>query len=147
DLAGPVLLMLSSSARPDEAARCRSLGIADYLTKPVKQSELLDAILTARHAATATAAPAPAARAAARPLRVLLAEDNTVNQMLAVRLLEKQGHAVTVVGDGRAALAALERQPFDVVLMDVQMPEMGGFEATAEARRREQGTGRHVPIV
>jgi CheY-like chemotaxis protein/HPt (histidine-containing phosphotransfer) domain-containing protein len=83
----------------------------------------------------------------ARPLRVLLAEDNLVNQKLAVRLLEKEGHAVTVVGNGREALDAIERGAFDVVLMDVQMPVMGGFEATAALRECERGTGRHLPVV
>jgi PAS domain S-box-containing protein len=82
-----------------------------------------------------------------RGLRVLLAEDNEVNQRLVLRLLEKQGHAVTVANNGREALAALERELFDLVLMDVQMPEMGGFETTAAVRKRERSTGRHVPIV
>jgi PAS domain S-box-containing protein len=82
-----------------------------------------------------------------RALHILLAEDNLVNQRLVVRLLEKQGHAVTVAGNGREALAALGRAPFDLVLMDVQMPEMGGLEATARIRERERATGRHVPIV
>jgi PAS domain S-box-containing protein len=148
DLAGSVLLMLSSAGRPEDAARCRRLGITVYLTKPVKQSELLDAILTARHEATTGEARVPAVPApAARRLRVLLAEDNVVNQRLAVRLLEKAGHAVTVAANGREAVAALDREAFDVVLMDVQMPEMGGFEATAVIREREKASGRHVPIV
>jgi CheY-like chemotaxis protein len=79
--------------------------------------------------------------------RVLLAEDNAVNRHLVVKILEKHGFSVVTVGDGRAAIAALERERFDVVLMDVQMPEMDGFEATAEVRRREQETGHRVPIV
>jgi PAS domain S-box-containing protein len=149
DLAGAVLLMLSSAGRPDDAARCRRIGVTTYLTKPVKQSELLDAILMARHEAAGepqrhTLSPVAVTR---RRLHVLLAEDNVVNQRLAVRLLEKAGHAVTVVGNGRDAVAAAERQPFDLVLMDVQMPEMGGFEATAAIREREKAGGGHVPIV
>src|SRR5439155_21291786 len=80
-------------------------------------------------------------------LRVLLAEDNAVNQRLAVSLLEKHGHRVVVAGNGRKALEALERQPFDVVLMDVQMPEVGGFEATAAIRAREKESGGHVPVI
>ncbi len=149
DLAGPVLLMLSSAGRAEDAARCRQVGVATYLMKPVKQSELLDAILMARHEAAGDA-PRRAARPAPadpRHLRVLLAEDNLVNQRLALRLLEKAGHAVTIAANGQEAVAAQQREPFDVVLMDVQMPEMGGFEATAAIRAREQETGQHVPIV
>src|SRR5205823_6328444 len=82
-----------------------------------------------------------------RRLRVLLAEDNAVNQKLMVRLLEKWGHQVTVAANGQEALAATEREPFDLVLMDVQMPEVGGFEATAAIRAREKQTGGHLPVV
>jgi PAS domain S-box-containing protein len=150
ELAGAVLLMLSSAGRPEDAARCRRLGIAIYLTKPVKQSELLDAILTARHEVVGEAephVPEGVSPAGTRRLRVLLAEDNVVNQKLAVRLLERAGHTAAVVGSGRQAIEALAREPFDLVLMDVQMPEMGGFEATAVIRRGEEATGRHMPII
>jgi PAS domain S-box-containing protein len=82
-----------------------------------------------------------------RALRILVAEDNRVNQILIVRLLEKRGHATVVAGNGREALAALEKQPFDVVLMDMQMPEMDGFEAVTIIRQRENGTGAHQPII
>jgi CheY-like chemotaxis protein len=150
-LAGLTILMLSSADRKGDAAQCRRLGVARYLTKPVKQSELLDAILLALGGRRRDWAPAPTGPAApatgARPLRVLLAEDNAVNQRLAVRLLEKQGHQVTVANDGREAVEAALRQTFDVVLMDVQMPEMNGFEATAVLRAAERGTGRHLPII
>src|SRR5262249_6788068 len=94
--------------------------------------------------------PRPPARPAAgprRPLRLLLAEDNVVNQTLAVRLLEREGHTVTVAADGRAALRLLERETVDLVLMGGGMPEMGGFEATGIIRRQEESTGRHVPII
>jgi signal transduction histidine kinase/DNA-binding response OmpR family regulator len=149
---GLVILMLSSSGRPGDAARCRAAGIAGYLTKPIAQSELLDAILTAV-GARADEPERPALvtrhllRDGQRPLRILLAEDNVVNQALTVRLLTRQGHLVTVAGTGREALDALGRARFDLVLMDVQMPEMDGLEATAVIRAREveAAAGRLVP--
>jgi PAS domain S-box-containing protein len=153
ELARATVMMLSSAGQPAGAARREELGIAAYLTKPIKQSELLNAILNIMdRAAGAGRAPAilpmpadlPECR---RPLHILLAEDNTVNQRLAVRILEKRGHAVTVAGNGREVLAALERAPFDVVLMDVQMPELDGFEATGLLRAQEESTGEHMPIV
>jgi signal transduction histidine kinase/CheY-like chemotaxis protein/HPt (histidine-containing phosphotransfer) domain-containing protein len=148
EMAAATLMMLSSVDHQGAAARCRELGVTRYLLKPVKQSDLLDAILAAlpgpRPAAPPPEAPPAAHAPPLRRLKVLLAEDNAVNQMLAVRLLEKAGHAVAVVGDGRAAVEAAAREPFDVVLMDVQMPGMDGLEATGEIRR--QG-GRRVPIV
>ena len=141
------IIMLTSGDQPGDADRCRELGIASYLMKPVKQSELLNAILTVRGIFFP---PEERPTQVIHPrghLRVLLAEDNPVNQMLAVLLLEKQGHTVVVASNGREALAALEQQPFDLVLMDVQMPEMDGFEATAHIRAKERETGRHVPII
>ncbi len=154
---GPTLMMLSSANRREDAARCRDLGVASYLTKPVRQLTLFDAILTALESATGLdqpASPGPADHAAvgqadARPLRLLLAEDNAVNQRLAVSLLERRGHSVVVAGNGREALAALDDGPYDAVLMDVQMPELDGLEATAaiRAREREEGAGEHLPII
>ncbi|HZW34810.1 MAG TPA: response regulator, partial [Isosphaeraceae bacterium] len=146
------LMMLSSANRREDAARCRELGVARYLTKPIRQSTLLDAIMTTvgtsglgdRAAAAAADAVPGEAR---RKLRLLLAEDNAVNQRLAVSLLKKRGHQVVVVGNGREALEALDGPPFDAVLMDVQMPEMDGFEATAAIRARETVTGAHTPII
>jgi PAS domain S-box-containing protein len=152
ELAGSILLMLSSGDRREDAARCRELGLARYLAKPIKQSELHDALVTALAGPASgpqrvrPAAPTPTPNVGRR-LHVLLAEDNVVNQRLAVRLLEKMGHEVTVVGTGRAALEALEADPsLDVVLMDVQMPEMDGLEATAQLRARESAGGRRVPV-
>jgi two-component system, sensor histidine kinase and response regulator len=151
-LAGALIMMLSSADQPTDAARCRALGVANYLTKPIKQSDLLDAVMLVLRSAGAAASspqrPRSASAPAERPLRILLAEDNAVNQTLAVHLLQRRGHDVTVANDGQEALAALEAgAPFDVVLMDVQMPNLGGFEATAEIRRRERGTGHHLPII
>jgi PAS domain S-box-containing protein len=150
-LAGTTLVLLTSGGQPGDVARCRQLGIASYLLKPVKQSELLRALSNALRLPRRGEAPVPSAPAeppeSHRPLRVLLAEDNPVNQRLAVRLLEKRGHAVVVAGTGKGALAALEQGAFDLVLMDVEMPEMNGFEATAAIRGREEGTGRRVPIL
>jgi two-component system, sensor histidine kinase and response regulator len=153
-LAGTAVIMLTSADRQGDTARCRELGVAAYLVKPVKPAELnrtVAAALRGPAAASRTVAVRPpSAREAeptARPLKVLVAEDNPVNQRVIVRLLEKFGHAVTVTGDGAQAVAALSREPFDIVLMDVQMPEMDGFEATAVIRQREAGSDRQTPIV
>ncbi len=152
DLAGATIMMLTSAGQRGDAARCRKLGIAAYLIKPIRQSELLEAILLALGEVHPERVPSPlitrhTLREARRKFRVLLAEDNPVNQTLAVRLLEKRGHAVVVAANGREALEALRQQEFDVVLMDVQMPEMDGFEATAMIRAEEKRTGRHMPVI
>jgi PAS domain S-box-containing protein len=146
------IMMLSSAGQRGDAKRCRELGVAAYLTKPVRQGELLDAILTALGTKQIKEAPAPlvtrhSIREAGNHLSILLAEDNAVNRLLAVRLLEKRGHTVTVAGNGKEALAALEKQSFDLVLMDVQMPEMDGFEATAAIREKEKHSGSHLPVI
>ncbi len=155
ELAGATIMMLTSAGLRGDAARCRELGIAAYLTKPIKQSELLDAILLALGTLPPEAGRTPlvtrhALRESRQRLRILLAEDNAVNQTLVVRLLEKWGHAVTVAGDGRAALAAVEKAGFggfDLVLMDVQMPELDGLEATTAIRAKEKASGGHLPII
>jgi CheY-like chemotaxis protein/HPt (histidine-containing phosphotransfer) domain-containing protein len=149
-LAGVTVMMLTSSGEYGDAARARALGISVYLTKPVDARGLRDAIGRALDRARATRAERPAgiaAAAAAAPLDILLAEDNVVNQRVALGLLERRGHRVTVANNGAEALQAMERGRFDLVLMDVQMPVMGGFEATAEIRRREQDRGGHIRIV
>ena len=149
---GLVTVMLTSGGQRGDGQRCKELGIAAYLIKPVLQSDLLEALLRVLGPRTDDA-PVPqlvtrhTLREARTPLRVLLAEDNVVNQRLAVRLLEKEGHSVVVAGDGSKALQALERQQFDLILMDVQMPIMDGMETTAAIRKREQGNGTHIPIV
>jgi len=144
--------MLSSAGERGDAMRCRELGVAAYLTKPVQQAELLDAILIALGTRAKTeAAPSLVTRHSLRETRVrlqiLLVEDNAVNQLVALRLLEKNGHTVTVASNGRKALAALEEQPYDLILMDVQMAEMNGWEATQAIREKEKTTGQHIPIV
>jgi PAS domain S-box-containing protein len=143
------MILLTSAGRQGDGARCRRIGIAGFLTKPVKQSDLLDAMATVLGGGVMGASrEGPVRRTAARRLRILLAEDNAVNQQVASRILERRGHAVTVVGDGRAAVTALgDGHAFDLVLMDVQMPEMDGLAATAAVRARERGSGGHVPIV
>jgi CheY-like chemotaxis protein len=142
-------MMLTSSGEYGDAARCKDLGIDAYLTKPIGQADLLTAIcgvLEPGSDGEADAAPRAPDRSAIRR-RVLLAEDNVVNQRVAVGLLTRRGHDVTVAVNGLEAIAALEREAFDVVLMDVQMPEMGGVEATAVIRARERRSGGRVRIV
>jgi two-component system, sensor histidine kinase and response regulator len=150
-----VLMMLTSSGLRGDAARCLNIGIAAYLTKPVKKSSLLDSILNVLGTTEPESSYPPLVtnhtlHEAARPLHILLAEDNSVNQMVALAILTKKGHTVVLAENGRAALAALEQQkesPFDLVLMDVQMPEMDGLEATSLIRKREELTGEHIPII
>jgi CheY-like chemotaxis protein len=154
-LAGAVIMLLSGNSHLVDSARCRELGVKQCLTKPVGQSELLDAILTALGLGDAeerlidSSVRVPE-KPKGRPLNILLSEDNPVNQMLAIRLLEKAGHHVILASTGREALAAWENSGipgFDVVLMDIQMPEMDGMEATAAIREREKNSGRHTPIL
>jgi PAS domain S-box-containing protein len=152
ELSGVVVMMLTTAQQLDDAARCRALGIAAYLTKPIRQSELLDAIMTALGSRPAAFDrmlddPLEPAFRPARPLRLLLAEDNPVNQRLAVRILERWGHSVVVASNGRRALEAWEKEMFDLILMDVQMPEMSGLEAVAVIREREKTSGGKVPVI
>jgi two-component system sensor histidine kinase/response regulator len=151
ELVGATIMMLTSAGHLGGAARCRQLGISAFLVKPIQERELLDAIFSVLNEEPKKKSIPLVTRHALREIkktsRVLLAEDNPVNQMLAVRLLEKRGYAVTIVVNGREALAAFEKESFDVILMDIQMPEMDGFEATAAIRAREKSTGGHIPIV
>ena len=152
ELTQATVMMLSSSCHHLNAARCRDLGVNSYLTKPIKQSDLFEAILAALGSEPfrdpeANLKPAAKPEPMVRPLHILLAEDNPVNQRVAIGLLEKVGHLVTVVGDGEAALLALEKETFDLVLMDLQMPGLGGLEATARIRAQEKNTAQYVPII
>ncbi|MBZ5578814.1 MAG: response regulator [Acidobacteriia bacterium] len=146
------IVLLTSGGQRGDGARCRELGVAAYLTKPVGQAELR-AVITeiTGHGAVGQPQLEPITRHSLREhregLRILVAEDNTVNQQLVRRLLEKQDHTVVMVNNGREAVLATERQTFDLVLMDVQMPEMDGMEATATIRATESATGKHQRIV
>ncbi len=154
ELSTATIMMLTSAGHRGDAARCQELGVAAYLLKPIRQSELREAVARVLGARVQEGAiplitrfSLQDAREPESFLRILLAEDNLVNQRLAVRLLEKRGHHVVVAGTGREALKALEKESFDLVLMDMQMPEMDGFEATAAIREKEKGSGRHQPVV
>jgi two-component system, sensor histidine kinase and response regulator len=156
ELASPTIIMLTSSGEHGDAARSRELGISAYLTKPIDAAGLHAAICRVLEgtvlARTARPGPVPmppesAAADSTRSLKILLTEDNVVNQRVATGLLQKRGHQITVANNGAEALAALEQQAFDLILMDVQMPIMGGFEATAEIRRREAESGSRIRIV
>jgi signal transduction histidine kinase/DNA-binding response OmpR family regulator len=146
----PVIL-LRSVGSPGDADRRRKAGIHSYLSKPLRQEELLAAICeavgTAGGNAPALVEVAEPARKTGSSLRVLLAEDNPVNRLLAVRLLEREGYQLTVTCDGREALAAFQAHPFDLALVDIQMPEVDGFEVTAAIRRHEVQHGGHLPII
>jgi signal transduction histidine kinase/DNA-binding response OmpR family regulator len=154
ELATATIMMLTSAGHRGDAARCQELGVAAYLLKPIRQSELREAIarvLGAREQDGAipllTRFSLQDAREPSAFFRVLVAEDNPVNQRLIVRLLEKRRHHVVVVDNGREALETLGRESFDLVLMDVQMPEMDGMEATAAIREKEKNAGVHQWIV
>ena len=154
NLAGVPIVMLTSGENRGDPGRSRELGITTYLTKPVRRAQLRAAVagaLTPGAAAeNANNAAPPLVELGARAklqLRILVAEDNLVNQLLAAGILEKEGHTVVVAGNGKEALAALERMTPDLVLMDLQMPGMDGLEAAAAIRKEEIGTDRHIPII
>ncbi len=150
ELARSVIMMVSSSQRPGDISRCQELGISAFLMKPIKQSELFDAIMSVAGVATEVGpieAPNAGSSQKLPPLRLLLAEDSLVNQKLAVALLEREGHTVVVANNGREAIEHCASATFDAVLMDVQMPQLDGLEATAAIRAQERETGRHVPII
>ncbi len=151
ELSPVTVMMLTSAGRHGDVVRCRELGIGSYLYKPVRRHELLSALLA--ELGPKQASPADAGRTKAdfpaRPeaLRILLAEDNRVNQMVATQMLEKMGHSVMLASNGHLAVLLVATRHFDLVLMDIQMPEMDGLSATQHIRKSEHTTHRHIPII
>jgi signal transduction histidine kinase/CheY-like chemotaxis protein len=155
----PTVIMLTSGSYAGDVARSRELGAEGYLIKPVRRAELLQTILQVLSAHPPTSHPVATWRESVRQLgselrsqslrklHVLVAEDNVINQKYALSVLEHEGYSVVVAGNGREALAALERESFDLVLMDIHMPDMDGFEATSSIRARERFTGKRTPII
>ncbi len=152
------VMMLTSDNRSGDLERCKKLGITGYLVKPIKRSYLRDAIITAVGLTKAAQLSLEKDKPLQEPIRtleeekrnplhILLVEDNAVNQKLALRMLEKQGYTVFIAGNGKEAVEAYRKGRFDLILMDVHMPEMDGFEATASIRMLEKETGRHTPII
>jgi CheY-like chemotaxis protein len=164
-LNGAIVMMLTSSEQFGDAARCRQAGVHSYLIKPIRRSELLHAILRVLgisealpHCAANTFAGLPPSPAAANigctalastnpKLRILVAEDNLINRHLAMRLLQGEGHTVVIATNGREAVRMHAEAEFDLIVMDVEMPEMDGFEATREIRRAESAMDKHIPII
>ena len=152
DFTSATVMMLSSAGQRGEALRCKQLGIAAYLTKPVSSSDLLNSVLSALGTGVKGRKEPSlinwnSLREDQRRLRVLVAEDNPVNQILALRMLEKLGHTITLASNGREALEALDQHPFDIIFLDVQMPEMNGIDAVRAIRENERTTGSHVPTI
>jgi CheY-like chemotaxis protein len=143
------IILLTSALQSVTSERAKEVGIARCMTKPVKQSDLLDAITVAVGHCPAEERPHDpiAPRTSARRLTILLADDGPVNQKLATTLLERWGHEVHVAVNGREAVSAAMAERFDVILMDVQMPEMSGYEATGHIRRMEGDSETHTPII
>lgn len=145
-------MMLTSGGIRGDAARCQQLGISAYLTKPVKHSELLDAIMLALGTVSREGEKTPLItrhklRESRRRLNILLAEDNIINQKVATYILEKQGYQVTVVSDGIKALTEWKKKKFDLLLLDIQMPRLDGFEVLKRIREKEKQQRGHTPVI
>jgi signal transduction histidine kinase/DNA-binding response OmpR family regulator len=149
DLAMPTIMMLTSTTRGVDLDRCRKMGISLWLYKPVRRGELLQAVRRAMqpNAADRGGALEPMHKCASRSLRILIAEDNLINQMVALRVIESLGHTAKIASNGRKAVELCAQESFDLVLMDVQMPEMDGYTATGQIREMEQSSQRHTPIL
>jgi two-component system, sensor histidine kinase and response regulator len=149
-LQSSVIMMLTSYDRVRSVARCREMGVQTYLIKPVSSSDLLRSIRIAlgmQTAGSAIALPATEISPSSPSLRILLAEDNLVNQKIAMTMLGKMGHRTTLARNGAEALEQWRKNEFDLIFMDVHMPEMSGLQATMQIRREEDATGRHVRII
>jgi two-component system sensor histidine kinase/response regulator len=150
ELSTAAIMMLTSAGQRGDIERCRQLGVRSYLFKPVRRAELLSAISAVVDQRLPSSLGVPARREATKRgkgLHILLAEDNEINQKVATRTLEKMGHSVVVASNGREALTLLPSQPFDLVFMDIQMPELDGISATMRVREMERLTGAHMPII
>ena len=142
------VIILTSVGLPEDKERSKRLGVHAYLLKPCRQKDLVKSISTVFvQTAPAEAQPEMPRLEKKAKLHILLAEDNLVNQKVAQKLLEREGHSVVIANNGREAVEKCGAEDFDLILMDVQMPEMDGFEATAKIRARERGTARHIPIM
>jgi CheY-like chemotaxis protein len=152
DFGRPRVILMTAAGSSLETVRARELGIGQFLIKPVLAAELLETVQLVLSAEAAAPVPAvkcdiPGSDQGEGGLLILLAEDNRVNQLLAVRLIEKRGHKVVVAENGREALSMIDRERFDLVLLDVQMPEMDGFSVARIIREREQSTREHLPLI
>ncbi len=150
ELSALPIMMLTSEGQREDAVRCRELGISAYLLKPYSQSDLFDTLVNTlgqSEIPSSLVNSGSEMRQNRRKLHILLAEDNSINQVLATRLLEKFGHSVDVAGNGLVAVEKWQAERYDLILMDVDMPELNGYDATARIRDLERQQGGHIPVV